>query len=124
MIVGVGVDLCEMARLDRAIGRHHGRFEARVFTDEERAYCVARARSVDHYAARFAAKEAAYKALGATEPLSWREFEVVSGDGGRPRLALHGGAARLAASRGVARWHLSLSHDGGRAIAFVVAEGE
>ncbi len=120
MIVGVGVDLCDVARLAKALARHEGRFEARVFTDDERAYCTARARAVDHYAARFAAKEAAYKAFGIAEPLPWRDVEVVAGE--PPRLALHGRAAELAAHKRINRWHLSLSHDGGRAIAFVVAE--
>ncbi|MFD0655833.1 holo-ACP synthase [Thermocatellispora tengchongensis] len=74
-------------------------------------------------AARFAAKEAVAKALGAPPGLAHREAEVVTGEHGRPELRVHGRVAETAASLGVRRWHLSLSHDGGVAIAYVIAEG-
>jgi holo-[acyl-carrier protein] synthase len=122
MIVGVGIDLAPVERMAQALARHGERFERRVFTDGERAYCRARARAEEHFAARFAAKEAALKALGVPEGLRWHELEIVSAAGGAPSLALHGAAARAASARGVARLHLSLTHAGGQAAAIVVAE--
>jgi holo-[acyl-carrier protein] synthase len=123
VILGVGVDLSPIDRMQAAIGRHEGRLEARLFTDGERAYCRARALPAQHYAARFAAKEAAVKACAALRGQEWHAVEVVSGADGAPRLLLHGEAARAAAQAGVRQLHLSLSHAGGAAIAFVVAEG-
>ncbi len=123
MILGVGIDLTPVDRMERALARHGDRFEKRVFTDGERAYCRARARPADHFAARFAAKEAALKALGVPEGLSWHELEIVPAAGGPPELVLRGVAARAADERGVRRLHLSLTHAGGQAAAVVVAEG-
>ena len=123
MIRGVGVDLCPVSRVARILERHPGRFEARVFTPGERTYCASRGAPAQHFAARFAAKEAVLKALGVPSGLGWHEVEV-TGDGGPPRLALHGAAAAAAAARGVRRAHLSLSHAGDTAVAFVVLEGE
>jgi holo-[acyl-carrier protein] synthase len=123
MILGVGVDLTPVARFAQAMARHPGRLEARLFTDGERAYCRAKAWPDQHFAARFAAKEAVLKALGVPEGLRWHELEVVSGDDGAPRFALHGAAAAAAAARGVRRLHLSITHAADQAIAFVVAEG-
>ncbi len=116
MIVGVGVDVVEVARLQRALTRTP-RLAGRLFTDAERA--VTRCESL---AARFAAKEAVAKALGAPAGLRWRDAEVVSDPDGRPRLVLHGGVADEAAAQGITAWHLSLSHDGGVATAVVIAE--
>ena len=115
MIVGVGVDVVEVRRLARALERTPG-LAARLFTDHERD------RPVASLAARFAAKEAVAKALGAPGGLRWRDAEVVQLDSGRPVLRLHGGVADEAVAQGVSRWHLSLSHDGGVATAVVVAE--
>jgi holo-[acyl-carrier protein] synthase len=123
MVLGVGIDLTPVERIERLLERHGERFAARVFTDGERAYCRGRARAAEHYAARFAAKEAALKALGVPDGLRWHEMEVVSRPGEPPALALGGAAARAAAARGVTRMHLSLSHAGGQAAAVVVAEG-
>ena len=123
MIRGIGVDLCPVSRVARIMERHPVRFEERVFTPGERAYCGARGVPAQHYAARFAAKEAALKALGVPKACGWHDLEVAA-DGGAPRLTLHGPAAAAAAARGVRRAHLSLSHAGDTAIAFVVLEGE
>jgi holo-[acyl-carrier protein] synthase len=122
MILGVGVDLTPIERLARAMSNHPGRLEARLFTDGERAYCRAKADPMQHFAARFAAKEAILKALGVPDGLRWHELEVVS-DGGAPRISLTGKAAQAAQAAGVRRLHLSLTHAGGQAMAFVVAEG-
>ena len=122
MILGIGVDLAPIDRMARAMDRHPGRLEARLFTDRERAYCRQMAEPMQHFAARFAAKEAILKALCVPKGLSWHELEVVS-DGGAPRISLTGQAARAAAAAGVHRMHLSLTHAGGQAMAFVIAEG-
>jgi holo-[acyl-carrier protein] synthase len=124
LLVGVGIDLTPVDRIARLLGRYAGRFEEKVFTPGERAYCRGRAAAAEHFAARFAAKEAALKALGVPSGLSWHELEVVSGPGGKPELALHGAAARAMAALGVVRLHLSLTHAGGQAAAVVIAEGE
>jgi holo-[acyl-carrier protein] synthase len=115
-IVGVGVDVVQVERLQRALARTPS-LAARLFTAGERE--VGRAESL---AARFAAKEAVAKALGAPGGLRWVDAEVVRDESGRPRLVLHGGVADEAAAQGISTWHLSLSHDGGVATAVVVAE--
>lgn len=123
MIVGVGLDLLPIDRMAASLARHGARFEERVFTHGERAYCSGRGSPAQHFAARFAAKEAFLKALGAPPGLRWREMEIVAGAGGAPVLRLDGAAARAAAARGVATMHLSLTHAGGVAAAVVVLEG-
>jgi holo-[acyl-carrier protein] synthase len=117
MIVGVGIDVVEIARLTRALQRTEG-LAARLFTERERKLPV---RSL---AARFAAKEAVAKALGVPPGLHWTDAEVVTGPRGRPELRVYGTVAAAADWLGVQRWHLSLSHDGGVATAVVIAEGE
>src|SRR5512138_3800404 len=107
MIRGVGVDLCPVSRVARILERHPGRFAERVFTPAERAYCGSRGAPAQHFAARFAAKEAALKALGAPAGIGWHDLEG-AGDGGAPRVELHGAAAAAGAARGVRRAHLSL----------------
>ena len=128
MIVGIGVDLCDVARLETTLAQPSGpRFLERVFTDGERAYCEARKRGrVQSYAARFAAKEAAMKALGTGwgQGVGWRDVEVVRVGDEAPTLHLHGEAARLSAARGVVRWLVTLSHTDTMAIAWVIAESD
>ena len=115
-VVGMGIDLVDVARLERLL-EQWPRMAARIFTDGERSYAESRARPAQHLAARFAAKEATFKALGTGWPeIAWHDVEVVRTDAG-PRLALGGRAAELA--RG-ARALISLSHDGGLAIAQVL----
>jgi len=126
VIAGIGVDLCEVARIRRALtGRAGPRFRARVFTAGEQAYCEARGRArYESYAARFAAKEAAMKVLGTGwgQGVGWCDVEVVR-DGDRPpALRLHGEAARVARRRRCRRWHVTLSHTAAAAIAWVLAE--
>jgi holo-[acyl-carrier protein] synthase len=122
VILGIGVDLTPVSRMQEAMARHPERLEKRLFTDGERAYCRARAQPMQHFAARFAAKEALLKALGVPDGLSWHELEVITDENGAPKWKLSGVAERAAAERHVARLHLSLSHAGDQAIAFVVAE--
>jgi len=126
MILGIGLDVCDVERIRQALEATTGaRFRSRVFTDAERAYCEARRRGrFASYAARFAAKEAAMKALGTgwARGVKWHDFEVVRGEGGAPRLVLHGKAAELARRRGMVRWLLALTHTEDSAAASVVVE--
>ncbi len=121
MIIGIGVDVIEIHRIRAAVQnpRTGARFCARVFTDGERAYCARRHNAAESFAARFAAKEAVMKALG--RACGWREIEVVRTTG-PPVIRLHGRAAARAATLGVGRVWLSLSHAREVAIAYVVAE--
>ncbi|MFL5270449.1 MAG: holo-ACP synthase [Anaeromyxobacteraceae bacterium] len=122
MLVGFGIDIVAVPRIERVLSSAHGeRFLARCFTDGERAYCDAAKDRATRYAARFAAKEAASKALGVPLGIGFLDVEVVRGEGA-PALRLAGAAARAAAERGVARVHVTLTHDGGVAVAAVVLE--
>jgi holo-[acyl-carrier protein] synthase len=114
----VGTDLVEVSRIATVIARHGDRFLERVFTADELAACENRPASL---AARWAAKEAVAKALGTgIGAMAFREIEVVLDDCRCPSLRLHGAAANLAAERGLTQWAISLAHDGGLALAFVV----
>ncbi len=121
MIVAVGIDVVLVERFARALSRTPLLLD-RLFTPSERVTASGNPRSTESLAARFAAKEAVAKALGAPSGLHWHDCEVVSDQDGRPWLTVAGSVAGAAAERGVSRWHLSLSHDGGIASAMVVAE--
>jgi holo-[acyl-carrier protein] synthase len=125
MIAGIGIDIVEISRIERAIGEYGDRFVNRVFTKREIDYCERFAIKAERYAARFAAKEAARKALGGATPvvaLSWHDVEIISSTEGAPQLQFHGRAAEIAAKLGVIRSHISLSHAQDHAVAFVVLE--
>lgn len=124
MIIGVGIDLAEIGRIERGIERHGQRFLARLFTEDERAYCDARPRPAAHYAARFAAKEACAKALGSgiARGLRWTDIAVTRDAAGQPTLELSGLARELAGSLGVASIHLSLTHERTHTAAVVLLE--
>jgi holo-[acyl-carrier protein] synthase len=115
--VGLGIDLLEIGRLERALERHP-RLARRIFTDAELAYAAERGRPGRHLAARFAAKEAVYKALGVGEGFGLREIEVLAGE--PPRVRLSGRAAEAAAGR---RVEISLTHSREFAAAAAVADG-
>jgi holo-[acyl-carrier protein] synthase len=115
VIVGIGVDVVDVARLAKALERTPS-LRDRIFTAGEQVTS-----RMESLAARFAAKEAVAKVLGAPG-LPWTDAEIVSEDSGRPRLLVTGAAAEAAQLLGIAHWHVSLSHDGGLATAFVVAE--
>jgi len=120
-VIGVGVDLVDLDRFARVLDRTPGVIE-RVFTVGERDYCEGKQR-VQRYAARFAAKEAALKAMGCgLGACGWHDIEVTRTDGGAPALVVIGRAAQLASARSVVAWHVSLSHDGVTAAATVIAE--
>ena len=121
MIVGVGIDVVLVERFEAAIARTPLLAE-RLFTEAERRTDSGNPRSPESLAARFAAKEAVAKALGAPRGLAWHDCEVVSDSDGRPWLTVAGTVADAATELGVKRWHVSLSHDGGIASAMVVAE--
>lgn len=114
-IVGLGIDVVEITRFEQALEKSPG-FLERVFTPGERTL------GPHSLAARWAAKEALAKALGAPGGLSWQDAEVTRERGGRPRLEVRGSVAQRAASLGIARFHVSLSHDAGIASAVVIAE--
>ena len=126
MIVGTGVDIAEVPRIREAVGRFGERFLKRVFTPEEIRYCTSKANTEERLAARFAAKEAAMKAIGTglRHGVTWQDVEVVRQLGGRPGLRLSGKAAEFAAALGCQRIHLSLSHTEDQAIAHVILEGD
>ena len=120
-MIGIGVDLCEVDRMRMALDRTPS-LRARVFTDEEQAYCDQRRDPTERYAARFAAKEAVAKALGTgIGVVAWTEIEIIRGPQRQPELRLHGTAARLAAELGLSEWAVSLSHTHQHAVAFAVA---
>lgn len=121
VIVAVGIDVVLVDRFARALARTP-LLADRLFTEAERHTRSGSPRSPESLAARFAAKEAVAKALGAPAGLSWHDCEIVPDPDGRPWLAVSGTVAAVADARGVNHWHLSLSHDGGIASAMVVAE--
>jgi holo-[acyl-carrier protein] synthase len=124
MIVGTGIDIAEVPRIRQAIERFGDRFLRRIFTAGEIRYCDAKRNRAERYAARFAAKEAAMKALGTgwNHGVRWRDCEVVRMPGGRPTMSFHGKAGEIAARMGVKNAALSLSHTAEEAIAQVILE--
>jgi holo-[acyl-carrier protein] synthase len=124
MILGMGVDIVEIRRIRSALERQGERFVDRVFSRGEQQYCRAHRDPAPHYAARFAAKEALFKALGTGwgKGVTWRDVEVERSADGVPSLALHGEARRLAESRKITAAHLSLSHGDDSAVAVAILE--
>ncbi|MET9220598.1 holo-ACP synthase [Streptomyces sp. NPDC088197] len=122
MIVGVGIDVAEIDRFAAALERTPGMAD-RLFLPGELLLPTGERRGVASLAARFAAKEALAKALGAPAGLHWLDAEITTEPSGRPRLTVTGTVAARAAELGVRGWHVSLSHDAGVASAVVIAEG-
>lgn len=123
MIVGVGIDVCPVERFAQALERTPGLAD-RLFTSAERVTSSGAPRGAESLAARFAAKEALAKSLGAGGGMLWTDAEIVVDDRGRPSVVVRGTVAARADSLGVTRWHVSLSHDGGIASATVIAESD
>jgi holo-[acyl-carrier protein] synthase len=125
VIVGIGLDIVDTARMARSLSATKQRFEELVFTAAERAECAGRADKIDALAARFAAKEACFKALGTgwSQGVSFLQVEVRKLEGGAPELELNGRTAERARERGVRRVHVSLTHSAGVAAATVILEG-
>jgi holo-[acyl-carrier protein] synthase len=124
MIIGSGIDLIDIGRIQHSMDRYGSRFLNRVYTGAEQAYCLRKRNAAESFAARFAAKEAAAKALGTgiSHGVSWREIEVVRAVSGKPSLRLHGRAAEIASRLGIARTTVSLAHTPAMALASVVME--
>jgi holo-[acyl-carrier protein] synthase len=120
-VLGIGIDLVDIAELGQSV-LDRPRMVARVFTRKELAYCRALPRADEHLAARFAAKEAAFKAIGTGwgQGVTWRDAEVVSTRGAAPALVLRGALGRRAKEIGARTFHLSLTHSGNYAAAVVV----
>ena len=124
MIVGTGIDLVEIERIQQSMDRFGKRFLDRIYTPAEQAYCLSKRQAAESFAARFAAKEAGAKALGTgiSYGVTWLEIEVVREPSGRPSLRFHGRAAQIAARIGFARAALSITHTAELATASVVLE--
>lgn len=124
MIVGTGIDIAEVPRIAESLTRFGERFLNRVFTEGEIRYCDSKANRAERYAARFAAKEAAMKALGTgwNHGVRWRDIEVRRQPGGRPTIVFHGKAAEFAAKLGTRNIALSLTHTEDQAFAQVILE--
>jgi holo-[acyl-carrier protein] synthase len=126
VIVGLGVDMEEISRIDEAIKRHGQSFLQRIYTSGEIAYCERHRDKAERYAGRFAAKEATMKALGTGwgKGVRWRDIEVARMPGGRPTIVLHGAAREHAQRLGAQHISLSITHTGNFALAEVILEGE
>ena len=122
-VAGIGTDIVEVARVEKSLARTRS-FALHVFTEAERAYCESCARPGEHYAARFAAKEAFLKAVGRgiLQGIPLKEIEVVRDEGGEPALRLGPAAARALKQRGATQALVTLSHAGGSAVAFVLVQ--
>lgn len=126
MILGMGVDIAESERIEQGLNRYGDRFIKRLFTPAETAYCEKFKNRAERYAARFAAKEAAFKALGTgwRNGVRWLDVEITHCPSGKPELVLSGRAAELARELGVTRTQVSLSHSDRYAVAQVIFEGD
>ena len=124
MIVGTGIDIAEVERIERSIARFGARFKERVFTADEIRYCESKANKAERYAARFAAKEAGMKAIGTgwSRGVRWQDIEVRRLPGGRPTVVFHGKAGEIFAKLGGVRAHLSITHTKESAMAYVIIE--
>jgi len=124
MILGIGTDLAEVARIRQSIARYGDRFVNRIYTAGERAYALSKANQAERFAARFAAKEAGMKAIGTgwRGGVTWKDFEVVNERSGRPTLQVTGVAREIADRMGVERISISLTHTSELAFAMVIVE--
>jgi len=126
MLVGTGVDIAETSRIEQVLEKHGERFLKRVYTSAEIAYCEKFKNKAERYAARFAAKEAAFKALGTgwREGIRWRDVEITHLPSGKPVLLLTGRALEIARQLGIARTSVSISHSDRYVVAHVMMEAE
>jgi len=113
MITGIGIDVIQNERIQNSIERYGDRFLNRIYTEQESAYCKKTANPAIHFAARFAAKEAGFKALGTgwAQGVRWKDIEVERLESGKPELRLHGEALAKASAAGAKRFYVSLTHD-------------
>ncbi|HSL91222.1 MAG TPA: holo-ACP synthase [Candidatus Limnocylindrales bacterium] len=124
MIVGIGVDIVDVARVHGLLERYRDRFVRRVFTDAENRYANKSVKSAERLAGRFAVKEAVLKAFGTgkSQGILWRDVETVPGPKGKPKVNLYGNAGKYLKILNANQVHVSISHDGGKAVAFVIIE--
>lgn len=124
MIVGLGIDIAEVDRIENAIRRYGQRFLQRVFTPAEIAYCQSKANTFERFAGRFAAKEAGMKAIGTgwKRGVTWQDFEIVREPTGRPVMRLSGAAADFAERLGTTHVLVSITHTSAQAVAQVILE--
>lgn len=125
-VVGIGTDIVEVLRIAQMIERHGDLFITRVYTEHEIEYCQCRKQSTQHYAGRWAAKEAVLKALGTgwRRGISWRDVEVRNDASGKPTVALRGGARDIVEERGITEMLISISHCRSHATAYALAMGK
>jgi len=124
-IIGHGVDIVEISRIHMMMGENPERFLERIYTEQEKLDSGNGKRRDEHLAVRFAAKEAALKALGTgwSQGIGWTDVSVVKNEAGKPSMVVVGRAAEVAENLGIRTWHVSLSHTSTHAIASVIAEG-
>lgn len=124
MIVGIGVDIVDVERVRRLLERYRNRFIPRVFTDDEARYAGKSVREAERLAGRFAVKEAVLKAFGTgkSHGILWRDVETVRGPRGKPEVKLHGNASNYMNKLKGKQIHVSITHDAGKAMAFVIIE--
>ncbi|MBN2541964.1 holo-ACP synthase [bacterium] len=124
-ILGVGIDIIETARVQKVIDRYGSHFLTRVYTDDEINYCKNRKRSYEHFAARFAAKEAFVKALGIglSDGIKWKDISIINNGYGKPEINFTGVARENADKKGVRKAHISITHSRYSAGAVVILEG-
>lgn len=125
MIIGIGTDIVDITRIEKACQKFGERFISKIFTDQEEKACKDKKEVAHHLAARFAAKEAVLKALGTgiSKGIGLKDVEVTRTPGNRPEIILYGRGKEMAESLGVKNIHISISHDADRALAFAVLEG-
>lgn len=124
VIVGIGVDIVEVGRVKDLLSRYRDRFLRRVFTEDEAGYAKKGVREAERLAGRFAVKEAVMKAFGTgkSQGILWRDVETVRGAMGKPEVKLYGNAYKHMKRLNGSRIHVSIAHDGGKAMAFVIIE--
>jgi holo-[acyl-carrier protein] synthase len=124
MIAGIGVDIVDVARVEDLLARYRDRFVRRLFTDVEAGYASGSVRMAERLAGRFAVKEAVLKALGTgkSQGILWRDVETIRGPMGRPEVKLYGNALNYMKKLNGDRIFVSITHDGGKAVAFVIIE--
>ena len=125
-VIGIGTDIIEVARIGQMIEKHDELFLRRVYTQTEIDYCAGRKAAMQHYAGRWAAKEAGLKALGTgwSKGIQWTDLEVANLPGGKPELKIHGAAQRIAYEQGIQEMQISISHCRAFAVAYVIALGD
>ncbi|MGL4593871.1 MAG: holo-ACP synthase [Thermoguttaceae bacterium] len=124
-VLGIGTDIIECERIAKMLEKHPEHFVMRVFTEAERIYCQSHKIYTQHFAGRWAAKEAVLKAIGTgwIAGIAWTDVEIANESSGHPVVRLHGGAAEVAANRGISEIQISISHCQSHAVAVAIAHG-